>query len=103
MFQITPNGELAWEYINPCTTEGIKKIIIDPPPRDYNASGFSWMYSPDHPALKGRNLAPKGTITELAAQGEFGGLTETTAKPPSERASKRGGKDRGKGKGKGKK
>ncbi|MBW1914034.1 MAG: hypothetical protein JRI86_03765 [Deltaproteobacteria bacterium] len=101
MFQITPNGELAWEYINPCTTEGIKKIIIDPPPRDYNASGFSWMYSPDHPALKGRNLTPKGTITELAAQGEFGGLTETTAKPPSERASKRGGKNRGKGKGKG--
>ena len=41
MFQVTPEGELAWEYINPCSVEGVKKIIIDPMPRDYNASGFS--------------------------------------------------------------
>ena len=93
MFQVTPEGVLAWEYINPCSIDGVKKIIIDSIPRDYNASGFSVMYPPDHPALKGRNLTPKGTITELAARGEFGGITETRPPKPGE-----GGGRKGKGK-----
>ena len=77
MFQVTAEGELVWEYINPCTIEGVKKIIIDPTPTDYNAAGFSMMYASDHPALKERDLTPKGTITELAEEGEYGGITET--------------------------
>ena len=97
MFQVTPEGVLAWEYINPCSIVGVKKIIIDSIPRDFNASGFSVMYPPDHPALKGRNLTPKGTITELAARGEYGGITETRAPKPGEIVGRKGrGKKGGK-------
>ncbi|MBW1915176.1 MAG: hypothetical protein JRI86_09580 [Deltaproteobacteria bacterium] len=92
MFQVTSDGELAWEYIVPMRAEGIRKVIIDMDSRSNNV-GFPWMYGPDHPALKGKDLTPKGKITELAIQGKLGqGLSEGIQWP---RKSGKGRKGKG--------
>jgi len=64
MFQVTPEGELAWEYVVPADDDGnITEVLIDnqgPNPH------FANMYGPDHTALAGKDLTRKGTLTELA-------------------------------------
>jgi len=67
-FEVTAAGELAWEYINPVTRDGAVKVLGDVLPMT-NSVFRAFRYAADHPALKGRDLAPKGTITERAAQG----------------------------------
>jgi hypothetical protein len=67
-FEVTANGQLAWEYINPVTRDGAVKVLGDALPM-VNSAFRAFRYSADHPAFKGRDLAPKGTITERAAQG----------------------------------
>ena len=67
-FEVTAAGELAWEYINPVTREGALKVLPDCLPMT-NSVFRAFRYAADHPALKGRLLTPKGTITERAAQG----------------------------------
>jgi len=65
IFEVTSEGEVVWEYINPVTIEGeVLKIMPDRCPR-INAVGGGRRYAPDHPALAGRDLIPKGTITEI--------------------------------------
>jgi hypothetical protein len=54
--------QLVWEYINPVTEDGIKLIITDQYPM-YNSVFRAYRYTSDHPALAGRDLTPKGTIT----------------------------------------
>lgn len=62
-FEVTSDGELAWEYINPVSTQGeILEALLDRPPMT-NASFRALRYGPDHPALAGRDLTPRGTIT----------------------------------------
>ena len=51
----------------------------------------AYRYAADHPGLKGRDLAPKGTITERAAQGLD---ARPRRRPPGDRPQ---GKDEGKG------
>jgi len=65
IIEITPEGEIVWEYINPITNSGVKKIITD---ADYNVHGSfrAMRYGPDYPGFKGKNLVPKGKITEIA-------------------------------------
>jgi hypothetical protein len=88
-FEVTKEGEVVWEYICPSTSAGTRKLIGDG--RVYENSTFRvYRFGADHPALKGRDLKPLGTITELAAQGKFGGLKEGTPEPRAPR-------DRGKG------
>ena len=67
-FEVTANGELAWEYINPVTRDGPVKIIGDVLPMT-NSAFRAFRYPPDHPAFQGLDLKPQGTITERAAQG----------------------------------
>ena len=67
-FEVTVTGELAWEYINPVTRDGAVKVLGDVLPMT-NSVFRAFRYAADHPALKGRDLTPKGTITERAAQG----------------------------------
>lgn len=67
-FEITTDGQLAWEYINPITRDGAVKALGDVLPMT-NSVFRAYRYSADHPALKGRDLTPAGTITERAAQG----------------------------------
>ena len=64
IFEVTANGELVWEYINPVTTDGeIVAEMIDAPPMHHPVFR-AFRYSADHPAFKGRTLAPMGSIAE---------------------------------------
>lgn len=67
-FEVTSTGELVWEYINPVTRDGAVKTLGDALPM-VNSVFRAFRYSADEPALKDRDLVPKGTITERAAQG----------------------------------
>jgi hypothetical protein len=67
-FEVTPEGALAWEYINPVTRNGAVKVLADVLPMT-NSVFRAYRYAADDPALKGRDLTPSGTITERAAQG----------------------------------
>ena len=67
-FEVTAAGELVWEYINPVTRDGAVKVLGDVLPMT-NSAFRAYRYAVDHPAFKDRDLTPKGTITERAAQG----------------------------------
>ena len=69
LFQVTPQGEVVWEYILPVDDQGkITDRLFDQPA--VNPS-FPVMYGADHPALKGKDLNVKGTITELYKAGKL--------------------------------
>lgn len=62
-FEIDPDdSSVAWEYINPVTHDGIKKIKVDNYPT-WNADFRALRYSASHPALAGHNLVAGNTIT----------------------------------------
>jgi hypothetical protein len=62
-FEDSPaDTSIVWEYINPVTRSGIKKIKTDSYPTD-NAAFRAYRYSKDHPALAGRDLTPGNTLT----------------------------------------
>ncbi len=67
-FEVTSDGKLAWEYINPVTRDGAVKMLGDVTPMT-NSAFRAFRYGMDHPAFKGRELKPQGTITERAEQG----------------------------------
>ena len=100
-FEVTPGDsqkepEVVWEYINPLTIEGPLKYITKDYINDEMAlSSFNaFRFGPGHPAFKGRNLRPKGLITELFARGEL------EQYQTQEAGKGKGGKGkRGKGKG----
>ncbi|MBM4044463.1 MAG: hypothetical protein FJ279_05060 [Planctomycetes bacterium] len=63
-FEVTAGGELAWEYVCPVTKLfGTVKVLPDALPMT-NSVFRCYRYAPDHPALKGKDLTPKGTITD---------------------------------------
>jgi arylsulfotransferase ASST len=64
LFEVTPDGTLVWEYINPVTREGALKVMPDNIPMT-NSVFRAYRYTADHPALKGRDLSAKGPITDL--------------------------------------
>jgi hypothetical protein len=68
LFEVTADGALAWEYINPITRDGVVKTLGDVLPMT-NSVFRAFRYGPEHPGFKGRDLSPQGTITERAAQG----------------------------------
>ena len=62
IFEVTADGDLVWEYINPVTTDGhIVDEIIDAPPM-FNPVFRAYRYSASHPAFAGRDLTPMGPI-----------------------------------------
>ncbi|MBT4822784.1 MAG: hypothetical protein HN742_13665 [Lentisphaerae bacterium] len=64
LFEVTADGQVVWEYINPVTkTFGTVKVLGDALPMT-NAVFRTYRYGSDHPALKSRDLTPKGTITD---------------------------------------
>jgi hypothetical protein len=67
-FEVTSDGKLTWEYINPVTRDGAVKMLGDVMPMT-NSVFRAFRYGTDHPAFKGRELKPQGTITERAEQG----------------------------------
>ena len=97
-FEVTGDGKLAWEYINPVTRDGPVKVLGDVLPMS-NSAFRAYRYAADHPAFKGRDLTPGGTITERAAQG----IDKYRQHPPDQEqgdGKKRGGKG-GRGGGRG--
>ena len=67
-FEVTADGKLVWEYINPVTRDGPVKTLGDVLPM-VNSAFRAYRYPLDHPAFKGRDLTPNGTITERAEKG----------------------------------
>jgi hypothetical protein len=61
-FEVTSGGELVWEYINPVTSKGTVTVFPDSLPMT-NSVFRAYRYGADHPALAGKTLTPKGTIT----------------------------------------
>lgn len=102
-FEVTGKGELAWEYINPITRDGPVKVLGDVLPMT-NSAFRAFRYPADHPAFQGRDLTPKGTITERAEQGvdvyPKRGPGDGKGKGKDDRRGK-GGKGGGRGDGKG--
>jgi hypothetical protein len=61
IIELTPDNEIVWEYKLPIVVnEGPKKILKD---GDITSAFLAYRYSPDHPALRGRDLTPKGLLT----------------------------------------
>jgi hypothetical protein len=92
-FEVTAKGELVWEYINPVTRDGPVKVLGDVLPM-VNSAFRAFRYPADHPAFKGRDLTPKGTITERAAQGVD---VYPKRRPPGDRPQGKGDKGGGRG------
>ena len=70
MFEVTPEGEVVWEYINPMgrTADGgavAYEIMADHVSDAYNTIFKCRRYAPDYPGLEGRDLRPKGLLTEI--------------------------------------
>lgn len=71
VFQVTPEGEVVWEYINPVMSsvpdgavpsEVFRKDMTD---KDDNRIFTAHWIAPDHPGLAGRDLTPIGKITDI--------------------------------------
>ncbi|MCE9615253.1 MAG: DUF1566 domain-containing protein [Lentisphaerae bacterium] len=62
IFEITSDGELVWEYVNPVTPDGKLERLDDNWPM-YNSMFRAYRYTADHPALAGRDLTPGDTIS----------------------------------------
>jgi hypothetical protein len=100
-FEVTGDGKLVWEYINPVTRDGAMKVLGDALPMT-NSAFRSFRYGADHPAFKGRELTPQGTITDRAAQGLD---VQPKRRPPGDRppggGDRQGRRGQGGGQGKG--
>jgi hypothetical protein len=105
-FEVTADGQLAWEYINPVTRDGAVKVIGDVLPMA-NSAFRAYRYAADYPAFKDRDLTPKGTITERAEKGiDVYRKRPQGDRPPGqggggERRGGRGGQGGGRGGGEG--
>ncbi|RIZ72034.1 MAG: hypothetical protein D0530_00925, partial [Methylococcales bacterium] len=62
IIEVTPSGEVVWEYINPVTSDGILKFKRDNWPM-YNSIFRAYRYQTNAPPLVGRTLTPGNTIT----------------------------------------
>ena len=63
-FEVTSEGVLVWEYINPVTKDGAMKVMPDELPM-VNGVFRAYRVTSEHPALKGRDLAATSLITDL--------------------------------------
>ena len=73
LFEVTPEGEVVWEYINPVgdrTGEdyGIFTTMTDAAGDRFNSVFKCARYPSDYPGLEGKDLTPMGKITELWSQ-----------------------------------
>ena len=74
VFQVTPAGEVVWEYIVPIVrgtdadaeVDDIYKTLMSD--AEDNAIFTATWIAPDHPGLAGRELTPQGKITDLMLQ-----------------------------------
>ena len=76
MFEVTPDGETVWQYVNPL--DGVMALAQgDPMPIVQRRGRLVWAnmlfrvrkYAPDHPGLKGLDLSPKGVLERSPEEG----------------------------------
>lgn len=65
LFEITREGEVVWEYINPLIESGQAVPQISASSKYDNVARCGGKYSPDYPGLQGQPLNPGRTILEL--------------------------------------
>ena len=68
MVELTPDGEVVWDYVNPVTWGGeiVKTVITGNPDHQNVMNGWSpFRWVPDFPGLAGKDLSPKGLITQF--------------------------------------
>jgi len=100
LFEVTPDGETVWQYVNPMVRGGIL-AQGELPGKDvrghlYNAVFKVHRYAPDYPGLAGRDLTPKGVIELPASEKGKTGFDQANA-PAEERKggnNKQGGGNR---------
>lgn len=78
LLEITPEGEVVWEYVNPVTNAGIFRTIITSEHENVMGGWAPLRYPVDFPGLAGKDLSPKGPITQF-----HGGEDPTSAGDPS--------------------
>ena len=66
LLEITPDGEVVWEYVNPVTREeGIVTTVITSRHTNTLGGWSPYRYAPDHPGLADKDLTPKGPISRF--------------------------------------
>jgi hypothetical protein len=64
LLEIAPDGEVVWEYVNPLTNAGILKTIVTSEHENVFGGWSPLRYPEDFPGLDGKDLSPKGLITD---------------------------------------
>jgi len=91
--EVTTDGKLVWEYINPVTRDfGTVKVLSDALPM-VNSAFRAFRFAPDFPAFKNRDLKPLGTITDAFAQAPH------PKRAPGDRPQGQGGRGNGRQRG----
>ena len=95
LFEITSDGEMVWQYVNPMVRGGIL-AQGELPGKDmrghlWNAVFKVHRYAPDHPGLAGRDLTPRGVIELPAAMKGKTGLHLMTEAQRTDRGPGGGG------------
>lgn len=94
LFEITPTGEMVWQYVNPMVRGGIL-AQGELPGKDvrghlFNAVFKVHRYAPDYPGLAGRDLTPKGVIELPVSQKGKTGMDQANASPDERPGGPRG-------------
>ena len=64
-FEVTyGTKEVVWEYVNPDTPAGALKLMPDNSGMGGNSVFRCHRFGPDHPAFVGKDMSPKGKITD---------------------------------------
>lgn len=61
IFEVLPDGEIVWHYVNPVTADG-PLALGDPIPDRSNIIFRAYRFEPDFPAFEGKDLEPQGVI-----------------------------------------
>lgn len=69
LLEVTAQGDVVWEYISPATSLG---ALSRPLAYPFQMNQTSYRIGVDHPALRGRDLTPQGTILELEPAASIG-------------------------------
>ena len=103
VFEVTPEGETVWEYVNPVTTHVLQQGDTVPLDHRYHAQNALFKvhrYPVDYAAFKGRDLTPKYALVENLknpVSPERRADHEHADLKPNEGGRSHGGQPRGKG------
>ena len=98
LFEVTPSGEMVWQYVDPVVRGGIL-AQGELPGKDvrghlFNAIFKAHRYAPDYAGLAGRDLTPQGVIELPASEKGKTGMDKADA-VPGERPPEAGGGGQG--------